>query len=333
MTNQEAVSKTIPRQCTVVVLGAGRSGTSAITRGLQTLGVELGNQLRTGGGKNPTGFFEDEDLLALNKCLKNLLGIRGDSVALIDSSHWQTPAVQALQQEAIRTIRQRFGGYPLWGYKYTRTLRLLPFWREVFAALALDVRYLMVIRNPLSVARSRAKLDPRRGTQEKSDLEWLVNIVPYFRDIREQPFVVVDYDNVMANPAQQLARVAAALDLPQTASSQVALQTYAEEFLTPSLRHTHFTLKDLENDACVNRLTKDAYRWLYQLATNTVEPHSPALWQDWARIEAALAALAPVLRHLDRIEADLRHARRNLLDPFQTAPRVWRKLRQRWTTP
>jgi hypothetical protein len=294
------------------------------------LGVELGNQLRIAGGKNPTGFFEDEALLALNKRLKNLLGIRGDSVALIDSSHWQTPAVQALQQEAIETIRQRFGGYPLWGYKYARTLRLLPFWREVYTALSLDVRYLMVIRNPLSVARSRAKLDPRRGTQEKSDLEWLVSVVPYFRDIRERPFVVVDYDTVMANPGQQLERVAAALDLQQTASSHAALQTYAEGFLIPSLRHSHFTLKDLENDECVNPLTKDAYRWLYQLATNTVEPYSPALWQDWARIEAALAALAPVLRHLDRIEADLRYAQRNLLDPFQTAPRVWRKLRQRW---
>ena len=333
MTNQEAASKTVPRQRTIVVLGAGRSGTSAITRGLQALGVELGEKLRPGGEKNPTGFFEDEDLLALNKRLKKLLGIRRDSVALIDSSHWQTPAVQALQQEAIRTIRQRFGGYPLWGYKYAQTLRLLPFWREVYTVLALDVRYLMVIRNPLSVARSRAKLDPHRGTQEKSDLEWLVNIVPYFRNIRERPFVVVDYDIVMANPVAQLERVAAALDLSQTASSQAALQTYAEEFLTSNLRHNHFTLKDLENDACVNRLTKEAYRWLSQLATDSIEPHSPALWQDWARIEAALAALAPVLRHLDRIEADLRYAQRNLLNPFQTAPRVWRKLHQCWTTP
>jgi hypothetical protein len=40
----------------VVVLGAGRSGTSAATRGLQALGVDLGDRLRPGGGKNPTGF-------------------------------------------------------------------------------------------------------------------------------------------------------------------------------------------------------------------------------------------------------------------------------------
>ena len=44
----------------VVVLGAGRSGTSAITRALQAIGVDLGDDLRPGGGKNPTGFFEDQ---------------------------------------------------------------------------------------------------------------------------------------------------------------------------------------------------------------------------------------------------------------------------------
>ena len=55
----------------------------------------------------------------------------------------------------------------------------------VFHSLDLDVRYVLAVRNPLSVARSRAKLNPQRGTQEKSDLEWLVNVVPYFREVRE----------------------------------------------------------------------------------------------------------------------------------------------------
>ena len=64
-----------PQPRAIVVLGAGRSGTSAITRGLQTLGVELGDQLRPGGGKNPTGFFEDESLMKINKRLRKALGL------------------------------------------------------------------------------------------------------------------------------------------------------------------------------------------------------------------------------------------------------------------
>ena len=124
--------------------------------------------------------------------------------------------MRALQEEALDVIRRRFGASPLWGYKYGRTLRLLPFWQAVFQAAGIEVRYLVALRNPLSVARSRGQLEPRRGTQEKSDLEWLVNVVPYFREVRRWPFVVVDFDLLMAEPRGQLERVARALELPVT---------------------------------------------------------------------------------------------------------------------
>jgi hypothetical protein len=312
----------------VVVLGAGRSGTSAITRGLQALGVELGDRLRPGGGKNPTGFFEDEDLLAINKRLKRTLGIRGDSVGLIDEAQWRTAAVETLQREAVATIRRRFAGHPLWGYKYGRTLRLLPFWHEVFRALDLDVRYVVALRNPLSVARSRARLEPRRGTQEKSDLEWLVNVVPYFRLVRERPFVVVDYDLVMADPAAQLERVAAALALPVSAERSAAIAAYAAGFLVPGLRHTHFTDDDLDRAPRVNELVRQAYAWLRGLATDDIDPHAPDSWARWKEIEHRVAALAPVLRHVDRVEAALRRAERHPFGPLQRLPRIWRRWRR-----
>jgi hypothetical protein len=315
----------------VVVLGVGRSGTSAMTRGLQALGVELGNQLRPGGGKNPTGFFEDEGLLEINRRLRKALGIKAESVSLIEPQQWQTPAVLALQQEAVETIRHRFGQYPFWGYKYGRTLRMLPFWRSVFQSLDLDVRYVMAVRNPLSVARSRAKLDPLRGTQEKSDLEWLVNVVPYFREVKERPFVVVDYDLLMTNPVAQLERIAAALNVPLTANLQAAIQAYADQFLNPELRHSRFTNEDLDHNPRVNHLTRDAYRWLYRLATDEIGIDAAEFWQDWLRIENALASLAPILRHVDQLEADLRHAQRSILGPLQAVPQVWLNLRQNWS--
>ena len=54
-------------QKVVVVVGAGRSGTSTITRGLSALGIELGNNLKPGSAKNPKGFFEDLDILKINR--------------------------------------------------------------------------------------------------------------------------------------------------------------------------------------------------------------------------------------------------------------------------
>lgn len=309
----------------VVVLGAGRSGTSATTRGLQALGVDLGDRLRPGGGKNPTGFFEDRDLLRLNKRLKRLIDIRGDSVRLIDPVEWDAAPVITLRGEAVETIRRRFGATPLWGYKYGRTLRFLPFWEAVYRALGLDVRYVVALRNPLSVARSRGKLDPRRGTQEKSDLEWLVNVVPYFRAACARPVVVVDYDLLMADPRGQLRRVAARLELPSGAGVEAGIDTYTTAFLKPGMRHSRFAPDELDRAATLHPLVRDAYRWLYRLASDDIAADDDALWRDWARIEVAVAALAPVLRHIDTVEADLRRARRNPAGPLQALPHLWRR--------
>ena len=311
----------------VVVLGAGRSGTSAITRALAAVGVDLGGDLRPGGGKNPTGFFEDQALLDLNKRLKRALGIRGDSVRLIEDAEWDAPALAALRAEAVAIIRGRFGGRPLWGYKYGRTLRLLPFWRAVYAELGLDVRYVVALRNPLSVARSRGALDARRGTQEKSDLEWLVNVVPYFRQVRERPFVVVDYDRVMAEPTAELARIARVLALPAPPDVERSIRAYAEEFLKPGMRHSRFTAADLAVDPKLNPWTRRGYLWLYRFATGEADPADPRLWEEWEPIERAVAELAGALCHIDRVESDVRRSQRSLLGPLQIAPQIWRKLR------
>jgi hypothetical protein len=318
------------RQRFIVVIGAGRSGTSTITRGLQALGVELGDQLRPGGGKNPLGFFEDEGLLQLNKRLRTTLGLRADSVSLIQPHQWQMPAVQTLAREAQETIRRRFGLYSLPGYKFAGTLRMLPFWRTVFQALDLDVRYVMAVRNPISVARSRAQLNPRRGVQEKSDLEWLVNVVPYFRAVRERPFVVVDYDLLIADPVSQLERIAATLDLPLTPATAAGIQEFAKQFLHANLRHHHFTEEDLINNRRGNSLTRDAYRCLRRLATDSVEPYSPQVWHEWEQIENALSAQAPFLRYVDQLETELRRAQRSIFGPLQLIPQAWLNMRKNW---
>jgi hypothetical protein len=100
-----------------------------------------------------------------------------------------------------------------------------------------------------------------------------------------------------------------------------------------TLRHSRFTTEDLEQNPRVNSLTQEAYRWLYRLATDEVDPYSPELWQDWSRIENALTDLTPILRHLDHVEAELRRARRSVLGPLQAVPQMWQNLRQNWPLP
>ena len=306
------------RSRAIFVVGAGRSGTSAITRGLQALGVELGDRLKAPTDKNPTGFFEDRDLLRIAKRMRAELGLRAESVSLIDAPQWSKTEIDALVDEAVATIQQRFAQFPLWGFKYAQTLRMLPFWETVTQRAGIDLNFVVAARNPLSVARSRTQLDPLRGLQEKTDLEWLVNVVPYFRRMAERRFVVVEYDLLMEDPRVQLARMAERLSIPMDAGAQRGVEAFVSEFLKPGMRHTQFVDDDLDRDPRLNPLVRDAYRWLRRLATDQVATDDPDLWRDWARIEAQLDASAPLLRHVDYLESELRRGRGGRLGRLAT---------------
>jgi hypothetical protein len=208
-------------------------------------------------------------------------------------------------------------------------LRLLPFWLAVFGELRLDSSYVLAIRNPLSVALSRARLDVRRGAQAKSDLEWLVSIVPHLRLVRDRPIVVVDYDLLMEAPLAQLERLAGRLGLPVTEEMRASFRVFATNFLTPGLRHSRFTVDDLARNREIHGLVRDAYRWLHRLATDATDQNDAELWCEWQRFEDELAALGPILDYVDCVEEDARRARASLLGPLQAVPDVWRKLRGR----
>ena len=313
----------------VTILGVGRSGTSAITRGLQAIGVDLGDNLRPGSGKNPTGFFEDNDFLRISRRLKRTMAVRADSVRLIEDEEYDLPAVKQIEDDAVAMIRRRFGNSSLWGYKYARTSRFLPFFERVFERCGLEVRYVFAVRNPLSVARSRARLEPQRGTQEKSDLEWLTNVVPYFERARGTTCVFVDYDSVMADPATELERMARGLGLPVDEKVRREIAIYRDEYLKPGIRHSRFALEDLDRAANLNVLARDAFRWLFKLATDQISFDDEAMWTDWRRIASRIDDLRPVLRHCDRIEAELRAAQRSPLGPLQAIPPLWYKWKAR----
>lgn len=295
-------------QRAVFVVGVGRSGTSAITRSLQALGVYLGDNLKSATNKNPTGFFEDQELLGIAKQVRRILGLGASSVSLIEERRWSDPELEALRDAAVETIRRRFGNAALWGFKYAQTLRMLPFWQGVFEDAVVDVSYVVALRTPTSVSRSRAKLDPIRGIQEKSDAEWLVGMVPFFRRLAQRPFVVVDFDLLIENPIPQLERIAARLAIPPQADTRSEIERYAESFIQGDMRHTRFDVQDLEKDERVNGIARDAYLWFRRLATDEVDPTSSELWEDWRRIEDQLTGMAPLLRHIDHLESEVRQA-------------------------
>jgi O-antigen biosynthesis protein len=276
----------MPSSKAVVILGMHRSGTSAFSRGLQALGVYLGDSFLDTKPDNPTGYWEDRNIVELNDRVLSVFGLKWEEVALIEEAQWQDPKVQALRMEAAGYLETQFISHPLWGFKDPRTVRLLPFWRPVFQQLDVDDTYVVSIRNPLSVASSLLKRQFMPPVT--SHMLWLVYLVPYLNEIANRPFVVADYDLLMNDPQGQMERIARHLEITLDATNTAQIAGFANDFLQPDLRHHVFLKEDFDTIPHVSLLTREAYLWLHRLATDRIEPSSPRFWAAWENSQRAV---------------------------------------------
>ena len=279
----------MPSSRAVLVIGMHRSGTSALARGLQMLGVYLGNNFLDTRPDNPTGYWEDKNIYELNERLLAALGLKWEEVELIDDTRWHRPEVEVLLAEAVEYLRSQFLSHPLWGFKDPRTIRLLPFWQSVLRRLGVNESYLVVIRNPRSVAQSLLK---RHGMDEiTAHFLWLVYMVPYLSEIAGKPFIVVDYDLVMADPRQQIERIARGLKIPLDEGATAAIEQFTSDFLDPNLRHSFFKESDFDTNPRLRPLTREAYLWLRRIAEDRIATDSPRFWSAWESSRQILQGL------------------------------------------
>jgi hypothetical protein len=265
----------------IVVIGMHRSGTSAVARGVAALGVYLGDDFLDAQPENPTGYWEDRKIVELNERLLKALNLTWDGVRPIDSRELRGWRMWRLRREALRDLRRRFLPQPLWGFKDPRTIRILPFWQRVFRDAGVDDAYVVVIRNPASIA---ASLHARgRMEIETAQRLWLVHMVPFLADIADKPFVVVDYDLLINDPRAQLQRIAERLQLSPPDAAEI--EHFCDGFLDPSLRHTVLTHDDIAASTQTGRRTRDAFLLLYDLASDQ-KTADAQFWRAWNTIAA-----------------------------------------------
>jgi len=187
----------------IVVLGMHRSGTSAITRGLQVMGVDLGDRMTPPAkGENPKGYWEDRDLNALNIEMLSVLGSDWHHLALIDSIDVEILRKQGYLLRALDLLHQKVGKVPIFGFKDPRVAKLLPFWKRVFIDGQFDVSYVIAVRHPLSVVKS---LDMRGGFESgQSYLLWLGHVITSLVGSTDNQRILIDFDRLMQNSDHEL---------------------------------------------------------------------------------------------------------------------------------
>lgn len=220
----------------VVVLGMHRSGTSAITKGLNLLGVSLGDNLMPPKeGENDKGFWEDLDIYRLNEAILDELGLSWDAMSNLFFHDLGSDVYKKYKAQAVELIKEKLDKVDSFGIKDPRITILLPFWKTVFSDLGLDQKFLIVIRNPKSVADSLKKRN--KFEVEKSLNLWMLSVVNSVNYTQGLTNVIVDYDDFMDFPEENLYRIATHLGLtaPDIESEEYA--QYIEDFLSSELRH------------------------------------------------------------------------------------------------
>jgi hypothetical protein len=285
----------------VIILGMHRSGTSVITAGLEMMGISLGNKYTAKGRENPKGYFENKDVRFFNDRLLKFLHSRWDNPLFdgrkaLDSCEGKMLTVW--HDEAHEIFLNNFLGKTIWALKDPRMCQLLPFWISVFERNGFDsdnTLYVHVVRNPLEVALSqqqRHKTNPNfhflGGDLYQTVLLWLSSHFQALREVNSDHNMAIAFDDILDNPALQIARLSEFLGIEVTEQST---KEYLSSFLEKGLKHHNLDRNDSEQ---LEKKCPDA-KFLY----DSLSEFSKSFSFSRNDIQKLLASLKPIDQALD----------------------------------
>ena len=255
LTDQEPSAsscRTTCRRQAILVVGMHRSGTSALTGVLVSLGAATPRTPIKPNASNPKGFWESEVLMRFH-----------DRLLASSGSHWADwrrfnpdwaalPAISDFADELRGLIKQEFGNARQFVIKDPRICRLLPFWLDQLQDLDIEPRVVLSLRNPLEVAKS---LEARDGISPRTSLLlWLRHMLDAEAETRHLPRSVVGYGELITDWRGVVDRLTRELGFNWVRRS-AKVEREIDAFLTSGLRHHQVT--DYQLAEC-----RDVFEWV-----------------------------------------------------------------------
>lgn len=183
----------------VIVLGAGRSGTSLLMHLLHSLGMAVSEKMIEPRYHNPLGPMEDLEIaqvfddVILPSCKMNRLvplSIDRREIDMIGLKKGEKQLKEILQQRLKATLDTK-----TWGFKDPVVSNLLPQLFPIFNQLKVAPKFVLCVRNPASVVRSRSS--SFQTSPSLSELAWLTNTVNVIKDTGADCFIV-HYEDLLS---------------------------------------------------------------------------------------------------------------------------------------
>lgn len=217
----------------IVVMGMHRSGTSAITKSLDAIGIHFGNHLLPPNPEvNKKGFWEDIDIYHFNEKLLSLIKHNWDSIELIEEDKIEFFKSKGYIEEAVQLLNSKNEPGKVFAFKDPRICKLLLFWKEVFKVGHFKVKYIFCLRHPSGVAASLLKRDGIK--KSKGLLLWMTYTLNALHHLKYTDYVIVNYDELMISPENEMSRLFSFLGYPVDMNKY---QHYISDFIDRDLYH------------------------------------------------------------------------------------------------
>ncbi|WP_419253260.1 hypothetical protein ACN2C6_16910 [Caulobacter sp. ErkDOM-YI] len=279
----------------LVVAGMHRSGTSAMARLLSLSGATLPERVMAPAADNPAGFWEPWEMVALNDKILASVESSWDDVFTLRVADRATGVKSTFLGEAKDFVAANYGAADLLVMKDPRASVLAPFWREVLIDSGVTPLYVIMVRNPLAVARSL--FERNRFSTQKSVLVWTSYMLAVERDTRGSDRLFVDYDAMLDDWRATLAAVEATLGraLPRSAEAAAA---DIEGFLNRSHRHHEATAEDLSTRSDVWSGARAVFEWFEAAARGEAPPVKilDVVAAEIAALDSAMGAVCMDMR-------------------------------------
>lgn len=286
-----------------VVLGVARSGTSAITRGLKALGIELSDKkMNLGHSKwNAKGFWEDTDIVyRIHGKIFSTLDFAPYGIQTLSKTEQTSEKLNSLKLAAMDLVNQRFSTTDYWAFKDPSTVKLLTFWQSVFNDLTIHENYIITLRNPLETAKSYQNLTG--SSMEIGLLLWLMHILPAMDETLGKNRVLVSYDLLLQNPEFQLDRMQSLLKIPclSTATERYA---YTHDFIDKKLHRHTYQDHELATHPTLSivPLCTRIYLLLMRLAKDEIDFYHSEFKTEWVEIKNEFEKIYPVYCYIDHL--------------------------------
>lgn len=277
----------VQRTC-IMVLGMHRSGTSALTRAISLLGAELPKNMLGANPTNETGHWEPLRLMQLHDRMLAEAGSRWDDWRPFEPADLGASRLRFYEGEIERLIDEEYGSAPLFVLKDPRISRFVPLYADIMERMRIDVRYVLIERNPLAVIASLAKRD--KFTVCFSALLWLRHELGAEHATRGRPRVFLSYEDMLDDWRNGIEAITGALGI-NWPHSEMEWQAALSNHFSENHQHHAASAYQLEADPNVNNWIKQAYRALRALEK---DPADGAAMLQLDTVRGSFDSLSPV---------------------------------------